>query len=60
MSYTKVYMDGRYNTRTSANVLIMNGSWNAEFTRAKRNLTKDHYMDEQSKAVYRQFYGKEW
>jgi hypothetical protein len=53
-------MDGRYNMRTSANVLIKNGSWNAEFTRAKRNLTKDHYMDEQSKAVYRQFYGKEW
>ncbi len=58
MAYTKVYMDGRYHIRTSDNVLIQNGSWNAEFTRAKRNLTKDRNMDDQSRAVYAQFFGR--
>ena len=55
-THTRSYEDGRLNVVGTDKKIY--GSWNAEFTRAVRNLSKDRNMDAQSRAIYAQYFGR--
>ena len=53
---TKIYEDGRLNVVGGKKKIY--GSWNADFTRAVRNVNNSRAMDAQSRVVYARYFGK--